>query len=200
MDMLAPRPSPRPRAARAVWLVAAGALALSSTAAAEPTPATAIRGTYRLSGTARVDAGPVLSREMEARADAVLSPGRGARAVRARLLAEGHACELSATLGEGGALAFEPGQRCVFEVQDPEARGRVEARLRSGKGRCAGGKLALDLAFELSGTLALRTAQRVEVMGSPVELPAAWTPDLPVRGEARTVAQGKRDDSRAAGR
>jgi hypothetical protein len=191
-------PPPRRRAAR---VAAAAALALGAVVtAAAPRGAGAIHGTYRLSGTARVDAGPILSRNVETRADAVLSPGRGSRAVRARLVAEGHACELAATLGDGGALTFDPGQRCTFEVRDPDARGRVEARLRSGQGRCEGGKLALDLTFELTGALSVRTAQRVEVMGSSVELPAAWTPELPLRGEARTVAEGKRDRSRAAPR
>jgi hypothetical protein len=194
--------SPHRRGARlAALLATAAALALlPRPAAAAPSPAEAIRGTYRLAGTARVDAGPALSRNVEGRADAVLSPGRGARAVRARILAQGHACELEATLGEGGALAFAPGQRCAFDVADEGARGRVEARLRSGTGRCAGGRLSLDLAFALEGALALRTAQRVEVMGSTIELPAAWTPELPLRGEARAAAEGKRDESRREAR
>jgi hypothetical protein len=193
--------APRRPPPGAALLAAAGALALAAgTAAAAPSPAEALRGTYRLAGSARVDAGPALSRNVEARADAVLTPGRGPRAVRARLLAEGRACELEATLGEGGALAFEPGQRCTFDVADPDARGHVEARLRAGKGRCEGGKLSLDLTFALEGALALRTAQRVEVMGSTVELPATWTPELPLRGDAHAVAEGKRDESRAGGR
>lgn len=196
MDPTARRSPPRPRAARLV----AAALALAAAPAALASPADELRGTYRLAGSARVDAGPVLSRSVEARADAVLSPGRGPRAVRARLLAEGHACELAATLGEGGALAFEPGQRCAFAVQEPDARGSVEARLRAGRGKCEGGRLSLDLTFELSGALSMRTGQAIEVMGTKVELPAAWTPDLPLRGEARAVAEGGRDESRAGQR
>jgi hypothetical protein len=188
-----------PRRARAARLVTA-ALALSAGAAALASPADALRGTYRLSGTARVDAGPVLSRRVEARADAILSRSGGPRTVRARLLSQGHACELAATLGDGGTLAFEPGQRCAFDVQDPDVRGRVQAQLRSGRGRCEGGRLSLDLTFELSGALSLRTAERIEVMGTTVELPAAWTPELPLRGEARTVAEGSRDESRGGQR
>lgn len=195
------RPGSVPSAARAARLAAAAALALSAAAAAAaPSPADAVRGTYRLVGTAKVDAGPVLSRRVEARADAVVSRGASARAVRVRVLAEGRSCELAATVGEGGALAFEAGQRCAFDVSDPDARGHVEARLRSGAGRCEGGRLSLDLAFELGGTLAIRTGQRVEVMGQTIELPQAWTPELPVRGEARATAEGKRDDSRAGER
>jgi hypothetical protein len=193
METTAPRAPSRARLATA-------ALALSAATVGLASPADALRGTYRLSGTARVDAGPVLSRQVEARADAILSPGGGPRGVRARLLSQGHACELAATVGEGGALAFEAGQRCAFDVRDSDARGHVEARLRSGRGRAEGRKLSLDLTFELSGALSLRTGERIEVMGRTVELPAAWTPELPLSGEARTVAEGARDESRAGQR
>jgi hypothetical protein len=44
----------------------------------------------------------------------------------------------------------------------------------------------------------LRTRERVAVLGREVDLPAAWTPELPVRGEARARAEGARDDSRGA--
>jgi hypothetical protein len=37
-------------------------------------------------------------------------------------------------------------------------------------------------------------------MGSTIELPAAWTPELPLRGEARAAAEGKRDESRREAR
>jgi hypothetical protein len=197
METTAHRPPHRARVAqRAAVLLLAVALAGAGAA----TAAGAVRGTYRLRGVAQVDAGPALSRNVEGRADAFLSPGAGPRAVRARLAAEGRACELDATLGEGGALAFQPGQRCAFAVDEPDARGRVEARLRSGRGRCADGKLALELVWELSGALSLRTGDAIEVLGRRVELPAAWTPELPLRGEARTEATGTRDESRAAER
>lgn len=197
-------------------IAAAATLSLSGVAAGAPSSGTArppaeprpgrtdspeaARGTYRLRGSARVDAGPVLSRSVEARADAVLRPGERPRAVRARLASQGHVCELAATLEEGGALAFEAGQRCAFDLRDPEARGHVEARLRSGRGTVRGGRLALDLSWDLSGAVSVQTARQVEVLGRTVELPAAWTPELPVRGEARIVAEGERDESRGAGR
>jgi hypothetical protein len=180
-------------------LASVAALALASSALAAPSAAELL-GTYRLHGTARVDAGPVLSREVEVHADAKLGAGAGARAVRARLAAEGHACELTARVEEGGALVFEPGQRCAFDVDDPGARGRVEARLRSGRGRLRDDTLALDLTWDLSGALRLRSAERVEVLWKTVELPSTWTPEIPVRGEAQTRAEGHRDASRAAER
>lgn len=190
----------RARALAAVAAVAATLALAAATAGAAPPAADAIRGTYRLRGTARVDAGPVLSREAEVRADAVLRRGDRPRALRVRLAAEGQACELDATLGERGALAFPAGQRCAFDLDDPGARGRVAATLRDGSGRVQERTLALDLVFELSGAVSLRTSERVEVLGRTVDLPAAWTPELPVRGEARARAEGARDDSRAAER
>jgi hypothetical protein len=186
--------------ARGTWpaaLAAAALVAVAGSSAAAP-PADAIRGTYRLKGTARVDAGPVLSREVEVRADAVLRRGDRPRALRIRLAAEGHACELDATLDERGELAFAAGQRCAFDVRDPGARGRVNAALREGRGRLRERVLALELVWDLSGALSLRTRERVEVLGREVDLPAAWTPELPVRGEARARAEGARDDSRGA--
>jgi hypothetical protein len=185
------------RALAAAALVAVAALAGASAAAAA---ADGIRGTYRVRGTARVDAGPVLSREVEVRADAVLRRGDRPRKLRVRLAAEGHACELDATLEERGTLAFAAGQRCTFDVRDPTARGRVDATLREGRGHVRERALALDLVWELSGGLSLRTRERLEVLGREVELPAAWTPELPVRGEARARAEGERDDSRSAER
>jgi len=180
--------------------LAPAAMVLAALAAAAAAPSgERIDGTYRLSGTTRIDAGAALSQEIETRADAVLRAGPQS-AVRARLAAQGHACELAATIGEGGALAFEAGQRCVLDLRDPEASGHVEARLRAGRGRLRDRRLSLDLTWDLSGAVSLRTAQRVQVLGKDVELPAAWAPEIPVRGEAHARAEGDRDDSRAAER
>ncbi len=193
-------PRSRRSSLRAAGVTAlAAALGLATAPLAGAPPADDVRGVYRLQGTARIDAGPALSREMEVHADARLAPGAGARTVRARLAAEGHACELDAALEEGGVLVFEARQRCAFDVDDPGARGRVEARLRAGRGRLRDGKLALDLTWELSGALRLRTSERLDVLGKAVGLPA-WTPEIPVRGTARTAAEGRRDASRAAER
>lgn len=195
-------PRGRRSSVRAPVLAAAvAALGLATASFAGAPSAEQVRGVYRLHGTAHIDAGPVLSRDLEVRADARLAPGSRARAVRARLAAEGHACELDAALEEGGVLVFEARQRCAFDVDDPGARGRVEARLRSGRGRLRDDTLALELTWELSGALRLRTSEGVDVLGKAVGLPsAAWTPEIPVRGTARTLAEGHRDASRAAER
>jgi hypothetical protein len=185
----------------AVALVLSGAAAPRPDATRRPPAAREddVRGTYRLRGTARISAQPMLDGAEEVFADALLEPGGGAGEVRARISAEGQACELLARRESGGALAFAPGQRCDLAVRSEGARGRVEARLRSGKGTLRGGLLALELSFELSGTVSLRTSRPVEILGRTVDVPETWSPELPVRGEARATAEGRRDESRASG-
>lgn len=167
-------------------------------AAPAATPESA-RGAYRMAVTARVNAPPLPGKTTELRADAVLRPDAGPRRIRARLAAQGHACELAGRLEPGGAIAFDPGQRCPVDLDGPEARGRIEARLRSGGGRLAGRDLSLDLAWEVDGTVSL-SAGGVNIPGLGIEVPPTWTPATRIEGEARATASGTRDDSRAAGR
>jgi hypothetical protein len=181
---------------------AAGALALAAAlagAGAAGSSPDAVRGTYRLHGTAHVEARPALDDDVEVHADAILRPGPGPRDVRARLSAEAQSCDLDAKLGDGGALVFAEGQRCVVDLQAPDARGRIEARLRSGTGRIRDGQLALEMTWDLSGALSVRTAtSRIQVLGREVDLPATWMPEVPVRGDAHATVEGRRDASRAA--
>jgi hypothetical protein len=106
-----------------------------------------------------------------------------------------HACELVATRADDGALAFAAGQRCALALDDPGARGRVDARLLAGRGVLRDRHLALDLSFQLSGAVSIRAAPS-QLLG--VELPSSWTPPLPVDGPATVSAEGDRDESRAA--
>jgi hypothetical protein len=176
----------------------AAAPARQAGAAPGATPESA-RGAYRMAVTARVNAPPLPGQDVEVRADAVLRPDVGPRRIRARLAAQGHACELAGRLDPGGTLAFDAGQRCPLDLDGPGARGRVEARLRSGSGKLTGRELSLDLAFDVDGTVSLSTGG-VSVPGLGIEVPPTWTPATRVKGEARATAAGTRDDSRAAGR
>lgn len=189
------------RHARRGWLVAlAAALATgfaAPAAAAAPRERDDLGGTYRMRGTAQVDAAAPLGRNIDSRGDAIVRADRPGT-IRVRLASMGQACELSAARKDDGALAFDAGQRCVFDLQDADARGHVEARLRAGSGRLRDRHLALDLAFELSGKIALRTAAGVQMLG--VELPSTWTPDIRLDGGAAVRAEGDRDESRAAQR
>ncbi len=161
-------------------------------AAIADTPPGDVDGTYRMQGTARVDAAAPLGRRIEAHGDAIVRRGAG-REVRLRLAALGHACELTASRADDGALSFGAGQPCVIDLADPDARGRIQATLRSGAGRLRDRHLALDLAFQLAGAVALRSdaARLLGVAGG-------WMPDIPVDGGATVEAEADRDESRAA--
>ncbi len=150
-------------------------------ALAGPT-ATGAHGTYRLHGTARMNAGPVLPSELDVRADIILRPGADPRGTIARVRSMGHVCDLTARMAGDGTLTFAPGQICVFQLDSPEAAGRIESRLESGRGRVKAGSLELELAFQLSGTLR----------------PSPWSPLIPVNGTASATGKGWRDNSRAA--
>ena len=150
----------------------------------------AAAGTYRVQATARLSGVPLL-RTLALRGDVVLRPGGGPRAVSARLAARGHACELAGTLAEDGTLAFRPAQRCAIALDDPGARGRVEATLRSGRGRLRNGRIALELELGLEGAVRVATGGVPGVAAETV---------VPVDGEASVHAEGARDNSRAAER
>ena len=158
-------------------------------------------GIYRLQGRARVAAQPLMNRDVDVNADAVLQPGPGPSDVRARLAAEGYACDLLARIDGDGALAFPEGQRCDLEVRSPDARGHLEATLRSGRGQLRNGEeLELELAWEVAGRLSVRADRAIEVLGTRVDVPATWMLEAPVRGNARATVSGRRDRSRAAER
>lgn len=178
-------------------LVAAAALAALGAGAVVPMTVDAVRGTYRLHGTAHATLGPLLDREVELHADAVLERGDDTRTVRVHVAAEGYGCDLLARLEAAGSLSFEGGQRCVVTVSSPDTRGHLEALLRSGRGRVEGGHLALELSGDVEGALSHR-AGGVRVLGQ--EIPATWSPELPVRGPVRATAEGDVDRSRAARR
>ena len=175
-----------------ILLGAAAALVCSCRAAAAPMSPRDVGGTYRLHGTAHIAASPLPRRTVELHADAVLTPGPAPRRVRAHLAAEGYACDLVASLSDDGALVFEDGQRCAVVIQSPDARGHLEARVRSGRGQLRGDHLELDLSCELTGAVRLGGT----MLGADV--PGTWVPEVPVRGNARAAAEGDRDRSRAA--
>ncbi len=176
---------------------AAGLGLLLATAPAHGAPPD-VHGTYRLQGTAQVDAQPFPSREDEIHADAVLSPGARAGQVHIHLAGQGVVCELSASLDAAGRLALAQGQRCIADLSSDQTEGQVEARLVSGAGRVRGEVLELELAFALSGSVRLRTGGSLDALGRALSLPGAGGDPVPVRGEARGRAEGRRDRSRAA--
>jgi hypothetical protein len=118
--------------------------------------------------------------------------------VRARLAARGQRCVVEARLAPSGALAFAAGQRCRVVLDDESAKGTVDATLASGGGHALDGRLELDLAFRLEGAVQLRSGA-LAVLGTALGQ-SGLAAEVPVSGEARARAEGRRDDSRAAGR
>ena len=183
------------RAGRIALAAALFALALPASprdTARKDTSARPAAESYPLRAQVRVRASPVLDRDVDGEAVATISPA-AAGMLRVRLESSGYACELEARRSGEGDLAFAPGQRCASDVSEPTARGRAEATLRSGSGRLSGDRLALELAFDLAGTMSLQLEGRtMEVLGQTVELPAGWTPALPLRGTATASAECRR--------
>lgn len=147
-------------------------------------------GTYRVQAAARMTGVPLV-RSLELRGDVVLRPGGAPRAVRARLAAGGHACELSGTLAEPGRLVLAAGQRCPIPLDDSGLRGEVEATLRSGEARLSDGHIVLSLEIALAGSVRLPTGLLPGLAREVV---------VPVDGAASVRGEGDRDHSRAADR
>lgn len=146
-------------------------------------------GRYALEGEARVEASVLGSRTERVQALALVGPGAGPGEVALRVMARGYDCDLVARVDAEGQLSFAPGQRCPVQVKQPQARGRVEARLREGGGQLAGRDLALSLSFDLDGGLSARIGQ----VGL-LDRPGVWGPEVPVGGTLHASARGRRDE------
>lgn len=180
---------------------AAAGVTLAAALAAAATGATAQAGRYRLAGSARVQARSVLDRNVEVDAVADLATAGKGGAGWLRLESDGYRCDLAVRATAGGVLALDPGQRCTVRLDRSTVRGNVEARLTAGRGRVDGKRLALETSWELSGALRLRLGgEKLEVMGREVEVPAAWGPEVPVRGTAVAHAEGPTLEPRAPAR
>ena len=178
---------------RLAALLAAGLAILSArSAAARPS-----RRTYRLGGMVRLDARPFPARDEEVHVDAVLIPGVAPGELRVRLMGDELDCELIAAIREESALSFAPGQRCRVQLRGGEAEGNIEARLLAGSGQVHEEVLSLELAFAVSGAVRLRAGGSLESLGGWFAVPGQGS-EIPVRGEVRGRAQGRRDRSRAA--
>ena len=150
-----------------------------------------------MQGTVHVT-GSGLDRDIDLHADAVVEPGPGPAEVILKIAAQDHDCRLVARRDAGGALAFAPGQSCAIDVRSPDTTGHVEATLTSGSGRIREEGLSLALAARISGALTVGAGPPLVVLGQTV--PGTGGTQIPVKGEARATAEGRRDRSRAAER
>jgi hypothetical protein len=150
-------------------------------------------GRYVLHGSAHVELTTLGTHDGDADLDVVVAQGAAPGRLRLELSSGAYACALAARVSAAGDLAFDASQRCPVDLAEPGARGKVDARLRTGRGRILGGELALELAFDVSGTLSMGAqGGSVTVFGAEVNVPGAWTAPAPVRGTVEAKARGTR--------
>lgn len=152
-------------------------------------------GRYLLRGNVRADTSVLPAREEAVDVLALVASSDIPGDVRLHLRARGYACELRARIDGGGALALDPGQTCRIQLDEPDARGHVDARLRSGAGRVDTRALSLTVVWDLTGSLSTQPGSRVTVPGTSIEVPLPATPAVPVRGTVEAEASGPREGS-----
>jgi len=170
------------------FLLACGAETAALDARAED-----MLGAYLLRGSAHVQVTPFPARDYPGTMEATLvqagAPGR----LSVRLESHGLACVLAVSRSERGVLTFPMPSRCVVEVEQPNARGRVDASLRSGHGTVEDGHLTLDLAFDVTGSISTRIPKsRFKLLDVEVTVPEGWTPAVPINGLVASSGSGGR--------
>jgi hypothetical protein len=110
-----------------------------------------------------------------------------------RLESRGYACILDAARSRSGELAFSPTASCPVDVRQPDARGHVDARLRSGHGTVRDGWLTLDLRFDLAGSISTRVDPRTfRLLQAEFAVAEGWTPAVPIRVTVTSSGSGAR--------
>lgn len=177
------------RVTAACLLLAAG----TARAALPSGGADAALGAYLLPTRATVALRPFPATEQSSDVRVTLTRGPTPGHLTVRLESRGHACDLDAARARGGDLTFSTPASCPVDIRHPDARGHVEARLRSGHGTLRDGRLTLDLRFDVSGKVATRVARRtVVVFQSELTIPEGWTPAVPVQGTVTSRGDGAR--------
>jgi hypothetical protein len=150
-------------------------------------------GAWLLEARTRVRAAPVVDEEVATDAELVVREGKEEGLLLLDARAEGYGCVVEARIAGDGTLELRSGQRCPVDLDEPDARGSVEARLRAGRGRLRDGALELELDLELSGSVSARVdGGTVSVMGREIVIPDTWAPSLPLRGSAEVRGVGRR--------
>jgi hypothetical protein len=148
---------------------------------------------FVLTGSARVQVAPFPAEDHPGEMRVTVDQARTAGHVSVRLETRGHSCVLDASRSGAGVLEFTTPATCPVEVSGPDARGRIDARLRSGRGTVRGDRLTLDLRFDVDGRIATRIARTTfHVLGAEVVVPEGWTPAAPVRGTVTSSGSGMR--------
>ena len=149
-------------------------------------------GKYQLAGTAHVSVSPFPTQEYPGEISATLSR-RGADAFALRMETRGYACTLPVVVAADGSVRFPDGATCPLDVSEPDARGHLEARLRTARGHVGADKLEMDLQLDVKGSIQLKIPSKtIRILGSAIQTPATWAPSAPMHGTVSATASGAR--------
>jgi hypothetical protein len=153
----------------------------------------AMFGTYLVRGRADVQVSPFPSSDQPVDMTVTLGRSRTAGRVSVGIEARGYTCALEASRSSSGALDLVTPATCSLDVREPDARGHVDARLRSGRGIVRDGRLSLELRFDVDGKVSTRVARtRFTLFDTEFTVPEGWTPSVPLRGTVTSKGSGPR--------
>lgn len=172
----------------AALLTLLGLLAVPRRSDAEGIP-----GEYGLAGTAHVSISPFPTHDYPGEMTATLSRSPAPGALSLRLEARGYACTLQIRAVSDGSLQFPDGATCPLDVSQPDARGHVDAQLRTARARVIDKRLEMDLRFDVTGSIQLKIPSKtIRVFGTEFQTPATWAPSAPVHGTVVASGNGIR--------
>jgi hypothetical protein len=149
-------------------------------------------GTFLVRGSAHVQVSPFPTHDQPGDMRVTIERAGARGQLSVRLTSRGHTCLFGATRAPGGTFDLAPAS-CRIDVKDPDARGTVEAQLRSGHGALQGDRLTLELEFDVSGRVATRVPRALlEMLGPGVAGPEGFSPPVPVSGTVSSRASGGR--------
>jgi len=152
-----------------------------------------ITGTYDVAGTAHVSVSPFPAHDYPGQLTATLSRTPAPGALSLRIEGRGYSCTLPVRAAEDGSLQFPESPTCPLDIAQPDARGHVDAVLRTARGRVVDDKLELVLEFDVKGSVELKIPSKtIHIFGTDVHSPAGWALAAPVRGTVGASGQGAR--------
>jgi hypothetical protein len=169
-------------------------LALVGGGAAPSTSGTErISGKYDVAGTAHVSISPFPVHDYPGELTATLSRSPAPGAFSLRLEARGYACTLPVRAARDGSLQFPDRAACPLDISQSDARGHVDAQLRTARGRVVEDRLEMDLQFDVNGSIQMKIPSRtIRIFGAEIQSPATWAPTAPVHGTIAASGQGPR--------
>jgi hypothetical protein len=177
-------------------VVAASSLVLAigfGPSALGSSPVDGALGGYLLNAISQVRVSPFPASEQSSEVRVILERATTPGHVSVRLESRGYTCVLDAARSRSGDLEFSKPASCPVEVRRTDARGRIDAQLRSGQGKVRDGRLTLDLRFDVSGSISTRVSGRTfTLFQAEFTFPEGWTPAVPIRGTVTSGGSGAR--------